>query len=42
MRKLLQYLLQKPLTWIGNKLAASPKKNLLKNPFMRFMQLQKK
>ncbi len=29
MRKLLQYLLKKPLTWMGNKLAASPKKEIV-------------
>ena len=29
MRKLLQFLLKKPLTWIGNRLAASPKKDIV-------------
>ena len=29
MRKLLQYLLKKPLTWMGNKLATSPKKEVV-------------
>ena len=31
MRKILQYLLKKPLTWIGNKLAASPKREMVFN-----------
>ncbi|RYD83155.1 MAG: metallophosphoesterase, partial [Sphingobacteriales bacterium] len=29
MRKLLQYLLTKPLTWMANKLAASPKQEIV-------------
>ncbi|MCP9752693.1 metallophosphoesterase [Ferruginibacter sp. HRS2-29] len=29
MRKVLQYLLKRPLTWMGNKLAASPKKEVV-------------
>ena len=31
MRKLLQYLLKKPLTWMANKLAASPRPDMVNN-----------
>jgi UDP-2,3-diacylglucosamine pyrophosphatase LpxH len=46
MRKILQYLLKKPLTWMGNKLAASPKREMvfdsLSKLYLDGMDLQSK
>lgn len=38
MRKILQYLLRKPLTWIGNKWAASPKQDMVFNSLSNLYQ----
>ncbi|MBC7866580.1 MAG: metallophosphoesterase [Gloeobacteraceae cyanobacterium ES-bin-316] len=38
MRKILQYLLKRPLTWMGNKLAASPKREMVFNSLTALYQ----
>lgn len=42
MRKLLQYLLKKPLTWIGNNLSASPKKEVVYRSLSKLYESSKK
>ncbi len=42
MRKLLQRLLKKPLTWMGNYLAASPKKEVVNKSLTNLFDCIKK
>jgi len=42
MRKILQYLLKKPLTWMGNYLAASPKKEIVNKSLSSLYDSSKK